>query len=162
MGGILGLCTGFSIITAVEFFYWFTVRIVGDHYRKKNKISPESLEDKDSSEDEEQTGKCHQCTKLESKIKEVKCQMEATKQELKTTKQQMEATKQEMKLTKEELKQQKETSKHQMEATKQELRKQKETSNQQIEAAKKEMESVVKQQMVQFENLLMSNLQNRK
>ena len=80
------MCTGFSIITAVEFFYWFTVRIVGDHYRKKNKISPESL-NKDSSEDKEQIGECHQCTKLESNIKEVKCEMEATKQELETTKQ---------------------------------------------------------------------------
>ena len=143
MGGILGLCTGFSIITAVEFFYWFTVRIVGDHYRKKNKISPESLENKDSSEDKEQIGECHQCTKLESNIKEVKCQMEATKQELETTKQEMEQTK-------DELKQQKETSKQQMEETKQEM-----------EAAKKEMESV-KQQMAQFENLLKSNFQNSK
>jgi hypothetical protein len=27
MGGLLGLCTGFSFISGVEMIYWFTVRL---------------------------------------------------------------------------------------------------------------------------------------
>ena len=106
MGGILGVCTGFSIITAVEFFYWFSARIIIDHCTKNKKISPELPKDDDASE-EEQKGDCQQCTKLECEVKELKSelgkqkeenkqQMEATKQEMAATKQEMEATKQEM------------------------------------------------------------------
>ena len=104
MGGILGLCTGFSIITAVEFFYWFTVRIAGDHYNKKNKISPESSEDKNSSQ-EEQRRECHKCTKLEMEINDVKQKLEKQK----------EISKQEMEVTKQHLEKQKESSKQQKE-----------------------------------------------
>ena len=43
MGGILGLCTGFSLVTGVEIFYWFTIRLVSDHLKKKK---VEASEDK--------------------------------------------------------------------------------------------------------------------
>ena len=92
MGGILGLCTGFSIITAIEFFYWFSARIIIDHCTKNKKISPELPKDDDASE-EEQKGDCQQCTKLECEVKELKSELGKQKEE---SKQQMEATKQEM------------------------------------------------------------------
>ena len=92
MGGILGLCTGFSIITAIEFFYWFSARIIIDHCTKNKKISPELPKDDDASE-EEQKGDCQQCTKLECEVKKLKSELGKQKEE---SKQQMEATKQEM------------------------------------------------------------------
>ena len=36
-GGIIGLCMGFSLLSGVEFIYWFTLRLFMDHCRKKNK-----------------------------------------------------------------------------------------------------------------------------
>ena len=47
LGGVLGLCTGFSLITAVELIYWFTVRILHD-YCRRNKINPQSSNDEES------------------------------------------------------------------------------------------------------------------
>ena len=108
MGGILGLCTGFSIITAVEFFYWFSARIICDHRTKIKKISPELPKEEDASQ-EVSKGECQQCTsKLECEVKKLKSelgkQMEATKQQMEdNNKQQMEAIKQQIM---EELKQQ--------------------------------------------------------
>ena len=132
MGGILGLCTGFSIITAIEFFYWFSARIIIDHCTKNKKISPELPKDDDASE-EEQKGDCQQCTKLECEVKELKSELgkqkEESKQQIEATKQQMEATKQEMAATKQE-----------MEATKQEM----------------------EQKIAQLEILLKSNAQSQK
>ena len=86
MGGILGLCTGFSIITAIEFFYWFSARIIIDHCTKNKKISPELPKDDDASE-EEQKGDCQQCTKLECEVKKLKSEHE---KQIETIKQQME------------------------------------------------------------------------
>ena len=41
-GGMVGLFTGFSLITGVEFIYWFTMRPLVDRLRnKKNKTAPE-------------------------------------------------------------------------------------------------------------------------
>ena len=41
-GGMVGLFTGFSLITGVEFLYWFTMRPLVDRLRnKKNKTAPE-------------------------------------------------------------------------------------------------------------------------
>ena len=99
MGGILGLCTGFSIITAIEFFYWFSARMIIDHCTKNKKISPELPKDDDASE-EEQKGDCQQCTKLECEVKELKSELgkqkEESKQQIEATKQQIEVTKQKM------------------------------------------------------------------
>ena len=47
MGGVLGLSTGFSLITVIELIYWFTVRILHDHCRK-NKINPQSSNSEES------------------------------------------------------------------------------------------------------------------
>ena len=47
LGGVLGLCTGFSLITAVELIYWFTVRILHD-YCRRNKINPQQTNDEES------------------------------------------------------------------------------------------------------------------
>ena len=47
LGGVLGLCTGFSLITAVELIYWFTVRILHD-YCRRNKINPQRTNDEES------------------------------------------------------------------------------------------------------------------
>ena len=91
MGGILGLCTGFSIITGVEFFYWFTARIMVDHCTRHKKISPKSPKEGE----EEPKEDCQQCAKLECKMKlleeELRKQKEATRQIIADTKQQMEA-----------------------------------------------------------------------
>ena len=91
MGGILGLCTGFSIITGVEFFYWFTARIMVDHCTRHKKISPKSSKEGE----EEPKEDCQQCTELECEIKllkkELRKQKEATRQIIADTKQQMEA-----------------------------------------------------------------------
>ena len=46
MGGVLGLCTGFSLLTAVELIYWFTVRLVNDYFDRK-KISSQSSHEKE-------------------------------------------------------------------------------------------------------------------
>ena len=91
MGGILGLCTGFSIITGVEFFYWFTARIMVDHCTRHKKISPKSSKEGE----EEPKEDCQQCTELECEMKllkkELRKQKEATRQIIADTKQQMEA-----------------------------------------------------------------------
>ena len=90
MGGILGLCTGFSIITGVEFFYWFTARIMVDHCTRHKKISPKSPKDGE----EEPKEDCQQCAKLECKMKllekELRKQKEANRKEMETIKKQME------------------------------------------------------------------------
>ena len=100
MGGILGISCGFSLITAIELFYWFTVRIMADHFSKhvdkvhtstRNKISPHKSPKKtkdDSPLDDEEVEKelgCHQCKKLEQ---ELKSQIEQLKNELKNELQQ--------------------------------------------------------------------------
>ena len=97
MGGILGLCTGFSIITGVEFFYWFTARIMVDHCTRHKKISPKSPKEGE----EEPKEDCQLCTELECEVKslkkELRKQKEATKQLIadnSDTKQQMEVIKQ--------------------------------------------------------------------
>ena len=91
MGGILGLCTGFSIITGVEFFYWFTARIMVDHCTRHKKISPKSSKEGE----EEPKEDCQQCTELECEVKllkkELQKQKEASRQIIADTKQQMEA-----------------------------------------------------------------------
>ena len=147
MGGILGLCTGFSIITAIEFFYWFSARIIIDHCTKKNKISTELPKDDDASE-EEQKGDCQQCTKLECEVKKLKSELGKQKEE---NKQQMEANKQQI----EENKQQMEATKQEMEATKQEMEA---NTKQQMEVIKQQME----QKIAQLEILLKSNAQSKK
>ena len=81
MGGILGLCTGFSIITAIEFFYWFSARIIIDHCTKNKKISPELPKDDDASE-EDQKGDCQKCTKLECEVKELKSELQKMEQKM--------------------------------------------------------------------------------
>ena len=143
MGGILGLCTGFSIITAIEFFYWFSARIIIDHCTKNKKISPELPKDDDASE-EEQKGDCQQCTKLEYKVKELKSELGKQKDE---NKQQMEANKQEI-----------EAKSKQMEATKQQI----EAMKRQMEVNKQQMEQKLEQRIAQLENLLKSNAQSKK
>ena len=38
-GGLVGLCVGFSMISILEFFYWFTFRLwVDERKRKKAKV----------------------------------------------------------------------------------------------------------------------------
>ena len=111
MGGILGLCTGFSIITGVEFFYWFTARIMVDHCTRHKKISPKSPK-----EGEEESKKdCQMCTELECEMKslkkELRKQKEATRQIIADTKLQMEAKSQ----------QEIEAIEQQMEVTKQQM-----------------------------------------
>ena len=46
LGGLLGFCTGFSLLSAVELVYWFTARILND-YLTTNKISEKSNENKE-------------------------------------------------------------------------------------------------------------------
>ena len=110
MGGILGSCTGFSIITTLEFIYWFSARILIDNCTKNKKISPDDATEKEPKEE------CQQCTDLECKVKTLeselgkqkdanKQQMEANKQQIEETKQQMAETKQEMAATKQEMEQ---------------------------------------------------------
>ena len=128
MGGILGLCTGFSIITGVEFFYWFTARIMVDHCTRHKKISPKSSKEGE----EEPKEDCQQCTELECEVKllkkELRKQKEATRQIIADTKQQMEAK-----------------SKQEIEAI-----------EQQMEAIKKQMEQQQLETQKQFEKLLKS------
>ena len=71
MGGVLGVCSGFSFITACELLYWFTLRILGDHFsnKNKNKISAETSETKESKKQEQNKG-CD-CEKLKSQIKDL-------------------------------------------------------------------------------------------
>ena len=96
MGGILGSCTGFSIITTLEFIYWFSARILIDNCTKNKKISPDDATEKEPKEE------CQQCTDLECKVKtlesELGKQKEANKQQIAETKEEMEATKQQMEL----------------------------------------------------------------
>ena len=139
MGGILGLCTGFSIITGVEFFYWFTARIMVDHCTRHKKISPKSPKEGE----EEPKEDCQLCTELECQMKslkkELQKQKEATRQIIADTKQQMEAkSKQEI----EAIEQRMEVTKHQMEA--------------QMQAVKKQMEEQQLETQKQIEKLLKS------
>ena len=74
MGGVLGLCTGFSLITAVELIYWFTVRILHD-YCRRNKIHPQSANDEESPKsaddyESNQKNECN-CKKLQLKTDEL-------------------------------------------------------------------------------------------
>ena len=70
MGGVLGLCTGFSLITAVELFYWFTVRIIHD-YCRRNKINPQSSTDEESpqSADDNESNQKNECDCKTLKLK---------------------------------------------------------------------------------------------
>ena len=96
MGGILGLCTGFSIITGVEFFYWFTARIMVDHCTRHKKISPKSPKEGE----EEPKEDCQLCTELECEVKslkkELRKQKEATRQIIADSKQMEAKSKQEI------------------------------------------------------------------
>ena len=132
MGGILGLCTGFSIITGVEFFYWFTARIMVDHCTRHKKISPKSSKEGE----EEPKEDCQLCTELECEVKllkkELQKQKEATRQIIADTKQQMEAK-----------------SKQEIKAIEQQMQAQ-------IQAVKKQMEEQQLETQKQFEKLLKS------
>ena len=143
MGGILGLCTGFSIITAIEFFYWFSARMIIDHCTKNKKISPELPKGDDASE-EVQKGDCQQCTKLECEVKELKSELgkqkEESKQQIEATKQQMEATKQEMEAN----------TMQQIEVIKQQME----------QKMEQKIEQKMEQKIAQLEYLLKSNAQS--
>ena len=132
MGGILGLCTGFSIITGVEFFYWFTARIMVDHCTRHKKISPKSPKEGE----EEPKEDCQLCTELECEVKslkkELQKQKEATRQIIADTKQQMDAK-----------------SKQEIEAVEQKMQAQ-------MQAIKKQMEEQQLETQKQFEKLLKS------
>ena len=64
MGGVLGLSTGFSLITVIELIYWFTVRILHDHCRK-NKVNPESSNNEESPQTSDKTESSNQKTDYE-------------------------------------------------------------------------------------------------
>ena len=70
MGGVLGLCTGFSLITAVELLYWFTVRIFND-YRNRKKISPKSSEDNWSDDEQEEQKPDCDCEAIKSRMEDL-------------------------------------------------------------------------------------------
>ncbi len=41
VGGIIGLCIGFSILSLIEIIYWFTFRMYNDYVRKdKDRVGP--------------------------------------------------------------------------------------------------------------------------
>ena len=42
-GGLVGLCSGFSLISVLEFIYWFSLRIW--HDQRKRKKAEEAAED---------------------------------------------------------------------------------------------------------------------
>ena len=148
MGGILGLCTGFSIITAVEVLYWFSVRIFCDHRTMKKDKSAELPKEEDDASEDKSKEECQQCTKLECEVKKLKS---ANKEHTEANKQQIEAMKQQMEAMKEQM----EATKQQMEATKQELEA---NTKQQMEVIKQQME----QKIAQLEILLKSNTQSKK
>ena len=140
MGGILGLCTGFSIITGVEFFYWFTARIMVDHCTRHKKISPKSPKERE----EEPKEDCQLCTELECEMKslkkELRKQKEATRQIIADTKQQMDAK-----------------SKQEIEAIEQQMEAKMQAQMQaQMQAVKKQMEEQQLETQKQFEKLLKS------
>ena len=125
MGGILGLCTGFSIITGVEFFYWFTARIMVDYCTRNKKISSKSPKEGE----EEPKEDCQQCAKLECKMKllekELRKQKEASRQIIEDTKQQMDAkNKQEIEAVEQKMQAQMQAIKKQMEEQQLETQKQ--------------------------------------
>ena len=77
LGGVLGMCTGFSLLTAVELLYWFTVRLVSDYFGK-NKISVKSSQDNEQNTESqsEKEGDMknkneNEMNKLETKIVEI-------------------------------------------------------------------------------------------
>ena len=48
-GGLVGLCIGFSLISVIEFMYWFSLRLFHDErIREKNKVKfTDDVEGKD-------------------------------------------------------------------------------------------------------------------
>ena len=124
MGGILGLCTGFSIITGVEFFYWFTARIMVDHCTRHKKISPKSPKEGE----EEPKEDCQLCTELECEVKslkkELQKQKEATRQIIADSKQMEAKSKQEIKAIEQQMQAQMQAVKKQMEEQQLETQKQ--------------------------------------
>ena len=70
LGGVLGLCTGFSLITAVELLYWFSIRIFSDKFCKSNKISDETSESDEESNHQEENKECD-CETLKSQMKDL-------------------------------------------------------------------------------------------
>ena len=124
MGGILGLCTGFSIITGVEFFYWFTARIMVDHCTRHKKISPKSPKEGE----EEPKEDCQPCTELECEVKllkkELQKQKEATRQIIADSKQMEAKSKQEIKAIEQQMQAQMQAVKKQMEEQQLETQKQ--------------------------------------
>ena len=36
-GGVIGLCSGFSLLSGVELLYWFTIRLFVDYMKTKNR-----------------------------------------------------------------------------------------------------------------------------
>ena len=67
MGGLLGFCTGFSLLSAVELIYWFTIRILND-YLQRNKVSAQHSQHKEQCEKEEEDNLKTRVDKLESKM----------------------------------------------------------------------------------------------
>ena len=68
MGGLLGFCTGFSLLSAVELIYWFTVRILNDYFHRK-KVSALPSQNKENCEKGEDDLKTRM-DKLELKVEE--------------------------------------------------------------------------------------------
>ena len=69
MGGLLGFCTGFSLLSAVELIYWFTVRILNDYFHRK-KVSAQPSQNKEKCEKVEDDLKTRM-DNLESKMEEL-------------------------------------------------------------------------------------------
>ncbi len=40
VGGIIGLCIGFSLLSLIEIIYWFTFRMYNDYVRKDRTADP--------------------------------------------------------------------------------------------------------------------------
>ena len=84
MGGVLGVCSGFSFITACELLYWFTIRILGDHFSNKNKISSKTSTTKESDNEEDNKGSDYEILKSEIKdLKSRNAKLEASNAEIK-------------------------------------------------------------------------------
>ena len=69
LGGLLGFCTGFSLLSAFELVYWFTVRIMND-YLDKNKIFAKTNQNKEETDKNEKVDMNTRMEKLESKMDE--------------------------------------------------------------------------------------------
>ena len=50
MGGLLGLCLGFSLLTVIEFIYWFVVRWGVLYLKRKKQVANGNTDDSDKKE----------------------------------------------------------------------------------------------------------------